>query len=103
MDEIIGAILFSILITSFVALLLLSFNYSKLTKYAIITVAGTIMIAHGSRMISETILNPTAVYRPNLFDIIFDWLTLILLGIFVAYFGFFEFYKREKKLFYKKK
>jgi len=97
MNEIFGTILFSIFITSCVALLLISIRYSTKVKYAIIAVSGTIMIAHGSRMISQTLLYPYGCYRPNLFDLIFDWLTLILLGVFVAYLGFFEFYINNKK------
>jgi hypothetical protein len=103
MNEIFGTILFSIFITSCVALLLISIRYSTKVKYAIIAVSGTIMIAHGSRMISQTLLNSTACYRPNLFDLIFDWLTLILLGVFVAWFGFGRFYLYDKKLFDKTK
>ncbi len=99
MHYILGSILFSIFITSCVALLIFSLNYSKLTKYAIIAIAGTIMIAHGSRMIAQGILSPNICYIPNYFDLIFDWLTLILLGFFITWFGFFEFYKREKKIF----
>lgn len=96
MDEIIGAILFSVFVTSLVALLILSFTYSKLSKYAVIALAGTVMIAHGTRMIAQTLLYPNVCYKANLFDLIFDWLTLILLGVFVAWFGFIQFYLSGK-------
>ena len=101
MNEIIGAILFSIFITSCIALLIESIRYSKLLKFAIIGIAGTTMIAQGSRMISQGLLYPNTCYKPNMFDIVFDWLTLIILGAFIAYYGFFEFYHREKKYFEK--
>jgi len=103
MYEIIGAILFSIIITSVVAALLMLYNYSRLARYAIIALSGMVMIAHGSRVITQTLIHPDSYYKPGLFDLAFDWLTLIILGIFVAWFGFGRFYLYEKKLFEKKK
>ena len=100
---IIGAILLSIIITSVVATLLILYNHSKLARYAIIALSGMVMIAHGSRVIAQTIIFPDSYYKPGFFDLIFDWLTLIILGIFVAWFGFGRFYLYEKKLFDKTK
>ncbi len=102
MNEFIGLVLFTIFVTSAAAALIVSLSYSKLTKFAIIALSGTVMIAQGSRMISQFILNPGSSYIPNLFDVFFDWMTLILFGAFVAYFGFLEFYRKEKEILNKK-
>jgi hypothetical protein len=103
MNEVIGMVLFSIFVTSCFAFLFLSFRFNNLAKYAIITLSGSVMIAHGSRMISQSILYPNMSYIPNVFDVIFDWLTLVLLGIFVFWYGLKEFYSGEKKYFKMKK
>jgi hypothetical protein len=103
MHDVIGMILVSIFIGSCLALLITFSYYSKLTKFAIIAIAGTVMIAHGSRIITQAILYPGIPYIPNFFDIIFDWLTLIVLGVFVTYFGFVEFYSLEQQKYTKNK
>jgi hypothetical protein len=51
------------------------------------------MIAHGSRMISQGLFYPNSVYKPGMFDLLFDWFTLLFLGGFVAWYGFTTFYK----------
>lgn len=96
MHIILGAILFSIFVTSCVALVITLFRFENLAKYAVLTISGSIMIAHGTRMITQTILYPDSYYKPGLFDLMFDWFTLILLGFFVAHYGFVRFYKSEK-------
>jgi len=97
MNEIVGAILLTLFITSCVALLLMSFRFSQLTKYAILAITGTVMIAQGSRIITQTILYPGSVYRPGFFDLVFDWFTLVLLGVFIAWFGFLQFYRENRQ------
>jgi len=100
---IVGAVLFSIFVTSIVAIMLLVYSKSNVAKYAIIAISGLVMVAHGSRVITQTIIYPDSYYKPGLFDLTFDWLTLIILGIFVAWFGFGKFYLYEKKLFEERK
>lgn len=93
MNEFNGLILFSLFITSTVALFLFLLRTSKYVKHALIALSGVIMIAHGSRMISQGLFYPGSVYQPGLFDLLFDWFTLLFLGGFVAWYGFTRFYK----------
>ncbi len=102
MHTIVGAILFSIFITSLCALLITLFKFENIAKYAVIALSGSIMIAHGTRMITQTLFYPNSCYKPGLFDLMFDWLTLTLLGIFVAQYGFSKFYTQEKEKYSKK-
>ena len=95
--------MFSIFITSLVAILLVVYRSSDIARYAVIAVSGMIMIAHGSRVITQTLIYPNSYYKPGVFDLTFDWLTLVILGIFVAWFGFGRFYLYEKEKFSKKK
>jgi membrane-bound ClpP family serine protease len=92
MDEFLRLIFFTLFVTSCAALFLISLYYAKMTKYAIIAVSGVVMIAYGSHMISQGVFRPGVAYVPNLFD----WMTLVLLGIFVTWSGFVEFYKSER-------
>jgi hypothetical protein len=55
MNELYGLILFSLFITSTVALFFFLIRTSKYVKHALIALSGVIMIAHGSRMISQGI------------------------------------------------
>jgi len=93
MNQLIGGILFSLFITSTVALFLFLLRTSKYVKHALLGIAGSIMIAHASRMISQGLFFPGSVYQPGLFDLLFDWFTLLFLGGFVAWYGFTRFYK----------
>ena len=63
---------------------------------ALFILAGSIMIGHGFRMIYHGIFDQGSSYSPNYFDVLFDWLTLALLGFFVLAFALFSFYKRYK-------
>lgn len=93
MNQMIGMILFTIFITSSIALFIFLLKLPKRIKYAIIILAGTAMIAQSSRMISQGLFFPGSVYQPGLFDLLFDWFTLLFLGGFVAWYGFTRFYK----------
>ncbi len=93
MNDIIGLLLLLIFLTSSVALFMFLLRTSKYAKHALIAVSGVIMIAHGSRMISQGLFYPGSVYQPGLFDLLFDWFTLLFLGGFVAWYGFTRFYK----------
>jgi len=64
----------------------------------LIIVSGAIMIGHGARMIYQGLFNPNSYYSPNLFDILFDWTTLLILGIFMFYFGLKIYYLRQQQL-----
>ena len=102
MLEIIGSILFAIFITSIVAILLIWYDNSKVAQYVIIAISGATMMAHGTRVIIQTIVYPNTVYKAGLFDLVFDWMTLVILGMFVVRFGVVNFYLYEKKKFEKK-
>jgi len=93
MDYIIGGILFSLFITSAAALFLFLIRTSRYVKHALLAVSGVIMMAHASRIISQSLLFPGSVYQPGLFDLLFDWFTLLFLGGFVTWYGFTTFYK----------
>jgi len=95
MDHIIGGILFSLFITSAAALFLLLLRTSRYVKHALLAVSGVIMIAHASRIISQGLFFPGSVYQPGLFDLLFDWFTLLFLGGFVAWYGFTQFYREN--------
>ena len=93
MNELFGSIIFTVFITSTVALFLFLLHTSRFVKHALLGLAGSIMIAHASRMISQGLFFPGSVYQPGLFDLLFDWFTLLFLGGFVAWYGFTRFYK----------
>lgn len=56
------------------------------------------MIGHGARMIYQGLFHPGSYYAPNMFDIIFDWATLLVLGIVLFYFGLRLYYIRQQNL-----
>jgi hypothetical protein len=93
MNIIIGALLFGLFIMSSSLLFVFLLRTSKYVKHALLGLAGSIMIAHASRMISQGLFYPGSVYQPGLFDLLFDWFTLLFLGGFVAWYGFTRFYK----------
>ena len=93
MNEIIGAMLFGLFIMSSFLLFIFLLRTSRYMKHALLALAGSIMIAHASRMISQGLFFPGSVYQPGLFDLLFDWFTLLFLGGFVAWYGFTRFYK----------
>jgi len=59
--------------------------------------AGSIMIGHGARMIYQGVIHPNSVYKPGLFDLYFDWLSLLVLGIFILSFALYNFYTGVKQ------
>lgn len=69
----------------------------KIATYAILFVIGAIMIAHGSRMVYQGLFEPESYYQPSLFDVLFDWTTLIAFGIFVGYYGLSHYLQHLKK------
>ncbi len=66
-------------------------------KTTILTLSGGIMMAHGTRMIFQGIFKPNSFYQPTLFDILFDWTTLTILGAIVFYYSITNFYKNLKQ------
>lgn len=93
MNTLIGALLFGIFIATSLSLFIFLLKLPKKIKYAVIILAGIAMIAQSSRMISQGLFFPGSVYQPGLFDLLFDWFTLLFLGGFVAWYGFTRFYK----------
>ena len=59
--------------------------------------AGAVMIGEGLRMIHVWMFESGTVYVPNIFDVIFDWLTLASFGFFIAAYGTIRFYKKLKE------
>jgi hypothetical protein len=95
MNEIIGAMLFGLFIMSSCLLFFFLLRSSRYVKHALLAVTGSIMIAHASRMISQGLFSPGSYYVPGLFDLLFDWFTLLFLGGFVAWYGFTQFYREN--------
>jgi hypothetical protein len=52
------------------------------------------MVAHGLRMIYQGVFQPGSTYQPNIFDLYFDWLTLVILGAFLFGLSCVEFYRQ---------
>ncbi len=65
----------------------------------LIIISGAIMIGHGARMIYQGVVHPNSYYSPNLFDIFFDWTSLLVLGIIMFYFGLKMYYIKQQNLF----
>ena len=74
-------------------------NQSFPSKFSIIIIlSGAIMIGHGVRMIYQGLFHPQSYYSPNLFDILFDWTTLLILGVILFYFGLKTYFLRQQSL-----
>jgi formate hydrogenlyase subunit 3/multisubunit Na+/H+ antiporter MnhD subunit len=65
--------------------------------FIVFFLSGCIMIGHGSRMIYQGVFRPESYYSPGLFDIFFDWATLLFLGIIVLSFSISTFYSMQNK------
>jgi hypothetical protein len=65
----------------------------KYPKIFLIVTSGFMMVAHGARMIFEGIKGEN-VYRPDTFDIFFDWTTLAIAGLVMFTWGLYLFYSR---------
>jgi len=72
-------------------------------KIILFTLSGAIMIGHGARMIFQAVFNPGTFYSPNTFDLLFDWLTLAILGCFILWFAMTLNYNSKKKSYKKSK
>ncbi len=67
-------------------------NLKEKSKIIIFILSGCIMVGHGLRMIVQGIFMRGSSYFPNTFDLIFDWLTLAVLGLILFWLGFYRFY-----------
>ncbi len=70
------------------------------TKTIITVFAGTIMIAHGLRMMTQGIFFPDSFYPapvPSSIDFWFDWFTLAIIGGLIFYLGLQSFYEQQKR------
>jgi uncharacterized membrane protein (DUF373 family) len=65
--------------------------YSKSIFYILV---GSVMIGHASRMIYQGVFSPNSFYSPDIFDIFFDWMTLLILGSIILIYTLFGFYKK---------
>ncbi len=52
-------------------------------KISVFLVAGIMMIGQGARMIFQGIFYKESIYKPNSFDIFFDWFTLLIFGLII--------------------
>jgi hypothetical protein len=65
----------------------------------LIVFAGSMMVAHGLRMMMQGMFYPTSYYPapvPTSFDFWFDWFTLSFIGGIVFLWGLVEFYRMRK-------
>lgn len=69
----------------------------KYLLFVVLFLSGCIMIGHGSRMIYQGVFHPDSYYSPAMFDIFFDWATLLVLGIIVLSFSILTFYRIQNK------
>ena len=70
------------------------------TKTILIVVAGSMMIAHGLRMMTQGLFFPQSIYPaplPTSLDFWFDWFTLAVIGFFLFLYGVQSFYEQQKK------
>lgn len=70
------------------------------TKIILMVVSGSIMIAHGLRMMTQGIFYPQSFYPapvPSSFDFWFDWFTLAGIGSMLFFIGVQSFYHQLKK------
>lgn len=58
----------------------------------LVIAAGCWMLGEGSRMLVMGLFHDDQWYNPNLFDIFFDWLPMVLLGGAFLFIGIREFY-----------
>lgn len=72
-------------------------NNKKYLLFITFFLSGCIMIGHGARMIYQGVFRPDSYYSPGLFDIFFDWTTLLILGIIVLSFSVSTFYHLQEK------
>jgi hypothetical protein len=73
---------------------------NNVSRIVIIIFAGSTMIAHGLRMMSQGLLYPNSIYPapvPTSIDFWFDWFTLAVLGSILFYRGIISFYDQMKK------
>lgn len=78
------------------------YYYMNWIKVSLLIFAGVCMIGQGSRMIYEGIV-ADSYYRPNTFDMLFDWTTLSVAGILIFGWGVSVFYQKMKETEAKKK
>jgi hypothetical protein len=77
-------------------------NKYSLRSTILIILAGSTMIAHGLRMMSQGLFYPNSIYPapvPTSIDFWFDWFTLCLFGIIILFIG----WNQWKKVVLKKK
>ena len=71
----------------------------KRTYTLLIVFAGSMMVAHGLRMMIQGLLYPSSYYPAPILtslDFWFDWFTLSFIGIIIFLWGLIEFYRLRK-------
>jgi hypothetical protein len=62
-------------------------------KLYLTVAAGCWMAGEGARMVMMGLFHQDQYYQPNLFDILFDWVPLTVIGIIFLTIGIRDFYK----------
>jgi hypothetical protein len=61
----------------------------------LILASGCYMLGEGLRMVVMGLFYPDYWYRPNTFDLFFDWLPMVFLGSFFFCYGIYTFYQTK--------
>ncbi len=65
-------------------------------KLYLIIAGGCWMLGEGARMVIMAIFQQSWYYQPNAFDLLFDWVPLMILGTLIFYEGVRSFYFDQK-------
>ena len=65
-------------------------------RFVLFAMAGAAMVGQASRMIYQGLFQPNAVYAPKGVDLLFDWATLLLLGVGLLGYTFFTLLHRHE-------
>jgi len=65
-------------------------------SFVLFAMAGAAMVGQASRMIYQGLFQPNSVYAPRGVDLVFDWATLLLLGVGVLGYTFYNLLHRRE-------
>jgi uncharacterized membrane protein len=69
----------------------------KAWHIALWTLAAICMLGQSTRMIYQGLFQPGSYYQPNGVDLVFDWLTMLVVGLALFSFVVTQFYRYVKE------